>query len=413
MRKDRRQLLMIEPPPNAPAAARGDATKGRLSRLRLVLAGALARYPEGAGHWACFLQYVFGLRDLGHDVFWLDLLPSTGEGARDERLIHIFLTRFKEYDLQDRCAVLLFKEPEQDLRTARAYGVSQRRLLEIFRSADLLWNFGCSLRQPLLSLFRRRVLVDIDPGHLQVSSLMWDLAIHEHHLFLTNGTKLGDTDCDVPLLGVTWSPFVPSVYLPLWPTALDPDPDAPFSSVTQWYWEELWLKDRVLSVSKRDAYLAYLELPRLTGRPFELAVNLHPRDRTGDRGLLQRHGWRLVHPHRVARTVAGYQRYIQRSRAEFGCPKPIHRELRTGWFSDRSACYLASGRPVLIEDTGLSDHLPTGEGLLVFRDIAEAVAGVTEIERNYARHQRAARRLAEELLDSRRCLAAMLAACGW
>ncbi len=95
-----------------------------------------------------------------------------------------------------------------------------------------------------------------------------------------------------------------------------------------------------------------------------------------------------------------------------GCPKPIHRELRTGWFSDRSACYLASGRPVLIEDTGLSDHLPTGEGLLVFRDMAEAVASVEEIDRNYARHQRAARQLAVDLLDSRRCLTAMLAACG-
>ena len=96
-----------------------------------------------------------------------------------------------------------------------------------------------------------------------------------------------------------------------------------------------------------------------------------------------------------------------------GVPKPIHRELRTGWFSDRSACYLASGRPVLTEDTGLSNHLLTGEGLLVFRDLAEAVAGVAEIDRHYARHQRAARRLAEDVLDSRRCLSGMLAACGY
>ncbi len=116
---------------------------------------------------------------------------------------------------------------------------------------------------------------------------------------------------------------------------------------------------------------------------------------------------------RVAGTVSGYQRYLRRSRAEFGCPKPIHRALRTGWFSDRSACYLASGRPVLIEDTGLSDHLPTGEGLLVFRDIAEAVAGVEEIDRHYARHHRAARGLAQDVSDSRRCLPAMLAACGY
>ncbi len=128
------------------------------------------------------------------------------------------------------------------------------------------------------------------------------------------------------------------------------------------------------------------------------------RDHTGDRELLRGAGWRLVHPHRVAGTLSDYQRYLRRSRAD--------RALRTGWFSDRSACYLASGRPVLIEDTGLSDHLPTGEGLLVFRDMAEAVAGVEEIDRNYPRHQRAARRLAEDVLDSRRGLTAMLAACG-
>jgi hypothetical protein len=385
-----------------------------LSRLRLVLAGGLARYPEGAGHWACFLQYVLGLRDLGHDVFWLDLLPSTGVRTRDEHLAHLLFGRLEPYDLQERCAVLLLPaEGERDLAAAHVWGMSKVRLAEICRSADLLWNFACGLRQPLLSLFRRRVLVDVDPGHLQVSGLTWDLDIHDHHVFLSNGVRLGEPDCGVPLLGLTWYPFVQFAYLPLWPPAPDPGAGAPFTSVTQWTWEEVWLDGRVLSVSKRAAYLAYLELPRLAKRPFELAVNLDPRDPTDDRQLLLHHGWHVVDPHRVAGSIAGYQRYIRRSRAELGCPKPIHRALRSGWFSDRSAGYLASGRPVLVEDTGFGDHVPTGEGLLVFRDMDEAVAGVAEIEGNYPRHQRAARRLAEEVLDSRRCLAPMLAACGW
>jgi hypothetical protein len=390
----------------------GEGGARGLSRLRLVLAGGLARYPEGAGHWTCFLQYVLGLRDLGHDVFWLDLLPSTGVPARDEHLAHILFERFQAYDLRERCAVLgLPAEGARDLETVHVHGVSKVRLAEICRSADLLWNFACGLRQPLLSLFRRRVLVDVDPGHLQVSGLTWNLDIHEHHAFLTNGMKLGEPDCDVPLLGVAWAPFPPFAYLPLWPAAPDPGAEAPFTSVTQWTWEEVWLDGRVLSVSKRDAYLAYLELPRRAGRPFELAVNLDPRDPTDDRQLLEHHGWHVVDPHQVAGSVAGYQEYIRRSRAELGCPKPIHRALRSGWFSDRSAGYLASGRPVLVEDTGLSDHIPTGEGLLVFRDMDEALAGVAEIEGNYGRHQRAARRLAEDVLSSRRCLATMLAAC--
>ncbi len=385
-----------------------------MARLRMVLAGNLAKYPEGGGHWACFVQYVLGLRDLGHDPFWLDVLPSSGVRAHDERLIKVFFARFAAYGLRDRAAVLVIdKENDHDLQVAPVYGPGKRQVEEIFRSADLLWNFACTLRQPLLSLFGRRVLVDGDPGHLQVSALTWDLGIHDHQLFLTSGTKLGEPDCDVPLLGVTWHPFVQFLYLPMWPLVPVPGFEAPFTSVTQWKWEEVWLGDRRLSVSKRDAYLKYLEMPRLTRKPFELAVNLHPRDRTGDRELLREHGWRLIHPHRVARSVAAYRRYIEYSRAEFGCPKPIHRELRTGWFSDRTAGYLASGRPALVEDTGFSDHLPTGEGLVVFHNIEEALAGAAEIDRDYDRHRRAARHLAEELLNSRRCLSAMLAVCGY
>jgi hypothetical protein len=381
------------------------------SRLRLVLAGGLARYPQGGGHWACFLQYVRGLEDLGHEVFWFDVLLSRGEQAQDEALIRMFFKRLRAWGLGDHCAVLLVdKDDELDLQPERIYGVSRSRLVEIFRNADLLWNFSCGLRQPLLSLFNRRVLVDLDPGHLQVSALTWDMGINDHDVWLTAGTKLGDADCDVPGLGVTWRPFVPFVYLPMWPLSL-PGPEAPFTSVTGWTWEELWVGDHVLSVSKRDAYLAYREVPRKSERLFELAVNLD-HDPTHDREMLQGHGWSVVDPHQVAGSVGSYARYIRRSRAEFGCPKPIHRALRTGWFSDRSACYLASGRPVLIEDTGVGDHLPTGQGLLVFRDVDEALAGVAEIDGNYERHRRAARSLAEEALDSRKCLSAMLAACG-
>jgi hypothetical protein len=383
------------------------------SRLRLVLAGGLARYPQGGGHWACFLQYVRGLADLGHDLFWLDVLPSSGARAQDEALIRIFFRRFRAWGLGDRCAILLVdRDDEQDLQAERIYGVSPSRLVELFRSADLLWNFACGLRQPLLSLFDRRVLVDLDPGHLQVSALSWDMGVNDHDVFLTVGTKLGDADCEVPRLGVTWQPFVPFVYLPMWPLSSAP-PEAPFTSVTEWTWEELWMGDRVLSVSKRAAYLVYRGLPQKARRPFELAVNIDPEDPTSDREVLRAHGWSVVNPHQLAGSVGSYARYIRHSRAEFGCPKPIHRALRTGWFSDRSACYLASGRPVLMEDTGFGDHLPAGQGLLVFRDVDEAVASVAEIDGNYERHRRAARHLAEEFLDSRACLRSMLVACGW
>ena len=387
-----------------------------MASIRIVLAdaGSLARYPQGGGHWSCFLQYLFGLTDLGHDVFWLEVLDSSGNSDEDRQRIRSFFRRFNAYGFADRCAVLLYDRDanEPTLDRARAYGMSSQQIREIATSADLVWDFACGLKEPLLSLFRRRVLIDGDPGHLQVSAVSYDMGIHNHDVFLTAGTKLNDADCEVPTLGVNWRPFTQFVYLPMWDVAPDPGANAPFSSVTQWTWEELWLDDRVLSVSKRDAYLRYIEIPRRTQRPFELSVNIHPADATGDRELLLRHGWKVPHPHRVARTPASYQRYIKLSRAEFQCPKPIHKELKTGWFSDRSACYLASGRPVLAEDTGFSEQLPTGRGLLCFNNLEEAIIGVEEIDRNYPEHTRAARELAEEYLSSRKWLPIMLAACG-
>ena len=387
-----------------------------MSKLRIVLANhTLADYPQGGGHWTCFLQYLFGLTALRHRVFWLELLHSTGNPARDQRLIDIFFGRFNRYGFKDRCAVLLYSPQvtEPTLEAGQPYGMSREHLRAIAQDSDLLWNFACSLRQPLLSLFRRRVLIDGDPGHLQVSALTWDMGIHDHHAFLSAGTRLHAPDCQVPTLGVKWHQFVQFVYLPMWEVGPDPGIDAPFSSVTQWKWEQLELAGRVLSVSKRDAYVRYVDLPKRARRPFQLAANIHPQDATGDRELLLKRGWELVNPHRVTRTPSSYQNYIKQSRAEFSCPKPIHKELKTGWFSDRSACYLASGRPVLAEDTGFSQYLPTGRGLVCFNNLEEAVAGVAEIDRDYPQHMRAARELAQEYLNSEKRLPAMLAACGW
>jgi hypothetical protein len=381
--------------------------------LRIVLAGGfLACYPEGGGHWTGFLQYPTALRALGHDAVWLELLASAGDPDLDRARARGFFERMEAHGLAGRCALLLHDrdDPAPALDTAEVHGIDRRGLEALVTRADLVWNFACALPPSLLSLFRRRVLVDGDPGHLQVSALTEPLPIGAHDAFLTVGTNLHAPGCEVPTLGLRWHRFLPLVHLPWWPVVGDPGPDAPFTSVTQWTWEEIWLGDRVLSVSKRAAYLAHLDLPGRTGRPFELAVNLHPGDDTGDRERLRQHGWRRVHPPDVAGSPETYRRYVARSRAELGCPKPIHRALRTGWFSDRSAGYLASGRPVLFEDTGLADRLPAGKGLLLFRDPDEAAAGVAEIDARWELHHRAARAIAEEFLDARRVLPAMLEA---
>ena len=374
----------------------------------------MAGYPQAGGHWTVFLQYLLGLRALGHDVFWLETMGSTGDNTRDHLLIRTFFQRFEQYGLGECCALIVHASNSgpSTLDSAELYGKSKPELHEIIQSADLLWNFCAAIKQPLLGLFRRRVFIDLDPGHLQVSALTWDVGLGEHDAFLTVGRKLHDDDCQVPTLGLKWHAFNPFVHLPMWETLPDPGLEAPFSSVTQWTWAELWLDQRVLSISKRDAYLKYVALPQRAGRPFELAANIHPADTTGDRELLRSHGWKIVDPHEVAGSPQCYQRYIANSRAEISCPKPIFRELRTGWLSDRTACYLASGRPVLGEDTGFSEYIPTGSGLVVFQNLEEAVNGVAAIDADYLHHAGAARELAEEFLDARRCLPTMLAACG-
>jgi hypothetical protein len=318
------------------------------------------------------------------------------------------------YDLQNNCAVLVFApQSPGTLDSALSLGREKSQVADIIRNADLLWNFACAFKKPLLSLFRQPVLIDGDPGHLQISVEEFDeLDIFEHRTFLTVGAKINAEDCKVPHLGVKWYGFLPIVYLPLWKASEDPGPQAPFSTITHWTWEELWLKDRVLSISKRTAYLRYLDLPRIVRRPFELAAHIHPLDHTGDRELLQDHGWLLADPTRVAGSPESYREYICGSRAELLCPKPIFRELNTGWMSDRSVCYLASGRPVLAEDTGFSDVVPSGKGLIAFTDMDEAVAGVTEIDAHYDRHSASARALADDVFNSAVCLPRMLAACG-
>jgi len=392
--------------------------------VRIILGnGTLARYPQGGGHWMVRLQYLLGLRQLGHDPYLLALLSSTGARDRDEARIASFFSRLREYALDDRAMLLLFsdKDAPRDLASATAYGRSLQEIKALIASADLLWNDCSAVLQPLLSEFKHRVMIDLDPGLLQASieqkrqeapnELTWERDIFDHHAYLSVGSNLNHRDCGVPTLGLRWTPFVPFAYLPMWPAPSPAPAEAPFTSVTHWNWDgALPWKNQFLSFSKRDAYLRYLDLPVRTGRAFELAANLYADDGTGDAALLTGHGWRLADPWQVSNSPAAYQRYIAGSRAEIACPKPVYRQLRTGWFSDRSVCYLASGRPVLAEDTGFSRYLPTGHGLLTFTTMEEAVAAVAEIDANYAHHSRAARELAHAHLDSQTCLQMMLEA---
>ena len=387
------------------------------SRARIVVGSSVVGdYPEGGALWSWYLQYLYGLQALGHDVYALEVLGSTGEPVEDRRLVRLYLERIRRAGLEGRAILLRQRDQDSAITPDNvvAHGPLAHRWMKVAGSADLLFNLCGSIEGPLLTLFARRALIDTDPGVYQLSAREWeDVGLDDHNILFTMGPNVGGPDCAVPTDGRRWHTFTPFVHLPDWPQAPAPPRSAHFTGLTSWDWgeEAFWLDGEEINTSKRDAFLAYIQLPQLSGRRFTLAANIHPDDDTGDRELLAQHGWRWIHPENVARTPLLFRRFVERSRAEISCAKPLYRKLNTGWLGDRDICYLAAGRPVLCEDTGFTRWLPTGQGLLAFSDLEEARAGVAAIDDDYARHARAARRLAEEHFDARRVLSAMLERC--
>lgn len=383
--------------------------------MRIVLGtSTLAGYPQGGGHWSVRLQYLRGLCSLGHSPFLIDCYTRTASPAADRRRFDVFFARMRNWGFGEACCIVVFRKDETTLsiESCEVIGIAKERLRSVIWGADLLLNLHGSLPPALTPGFKRRALLDLDPGHLQIGALSWEFGLHDHEVFFSVGTKMADDDCEAPRLGHHWHPFVPPIHLPSWRVAPLPEPEAPITSVTQWSWgSQLRFGNRALNSSKRSAYLRFLDLPAQCAAPLTLAANLDPRDTTGDREMLLRHGWNLVHPHHCMRTVEAYQRFIHGSKAEIGCAKNVFIELKTGWFSDRSAAYLASGRPVIAEDTGFSDHLPTGLGLLSFTTIDEAAAAVDDLLTNYPQHQKAARELAESYFDASRVLPNLIELC--
>jgi hypothetical protein len=248
---------------------------------------------------------------------------------------------------------------------------------------------------------RRRVFVDADPGFTQIGleTGKKDLleTVSRCERLFTIAQNLGAPDCTIPEAGREWRKTVAPVALPHWPVAAD-GPATHFTAVMQWRGFRDVVYRGVEYGQKDKEFPKFIGLPRLMPQPFRLALTGAPPDD------LEQHGWEVVPGWVPSRTPWSYRAFIQESRAEFGVAKHGYVRTRGGWFSDRSVCYLASGRPALVEDTGLADWLPVGEGVVTFRNLPGAVRGVEAINADYERHRRAARRLAEEYFAADRVL---------
>ena len=282
-------------------------------------------------------------------------------------------------------------------------------MVRFAKSADLLLNVSGMLRDDLLiASIPVRAYLDLDPGFNQVWAETGEDAVLDGHThFVTVGQAIGSAECPVPTCGRRWIPTLPPVVLSHWPRAdAPPDRDA-FTTVGHWRSYGPIDYEGVRYGQRVHSFRRLLQLPKLAGSRFQVALGIHP-DEQRDLEALRANGWELVDPVRAACTPDRYAEFIRASKAEIGIAKSGYVASRCGWFSDRSACYLASGRPVVAQETGFARFLPTGEGLLAFESLEDAVACVEEVERDYPRHSSAARAIAEQHLDSDRVLSSLI-----
>jgi len=372
----------------------------------------VAQYPAGGGIFWVPLQYLLGLRALGIEAYWLEVLWARGDVARGREQVAIFRRQVETLGVSDWVTLLFYPAGDRDHPPAHAehHGMSADDLRARARDG-LLLNLANSVGTPLRSDFARTALFDVDPGPFQIWARQHDLGVGVHDVHLTIGRNLGAPDSPVPLGGVPWRKVWPAVHLPAWPDR-GATPGERWTTVTQWWTTGYAVLDgETYDCNKRPGFVEALDLPRRVRVPIELAANLHPGE-TADRALLARHGWRLIDPAVVAGTPQHFRHYVQTSRGEFSCAKPAYVKARSGWMSDRTICYLASGRPCVVEATGAEKHLPESAGLRFFRSLEEAAAAFAAIEADYAAASRAARRLAEEVFSTRVALPALLDAAG-
>ncbi|HEV2804507.1 MAG TPA: hypothetical protein VGW57_06190 [Chthoniobacterales bacterium] len=371
--------------------------------------GFAAKYPEGGGNFSVPLQWMLGLRRLGLDAVWLELLPATADRAEDESRIRIFRRRLREHGLEDAFC-LLYQTPADDVHdvaTMQCVGLSRQELNARLAGPNTLLNLSYSLHPPFLLQFERRIFCDLDPSEIFYWMTKMEMGQSHHHEFWTIGLNVGGADCQLPGSPLDWRTFYPLVDTELIRPA--PRPAATkFTTIGQWYWGGgVEVEGEFPDLSKKFAFERYLDLPRrVPGAQFELAMNLNADDPEITR--LRSHGWRVVSPHRVARTPTAYRRYLAGAAAEFTAIKGVDVAWRTGWFSDRAAAFLATGRPVITEETGASKFLPGESGSRFVHDLESAVAAAEEVRQRWPELSRQARDCAVEIFDSAKNLRKIL-----
>lgn len=386
-----------------------------MTRAPIIVLGAITRYPVAGIVWLT-LQYVLGFRRLGYDCYYVESHGGTPrafveDGDDGARGAAAFLAQLMaRFDLSDRWAF-------HALHTGRrCYGMSEQELLRLYSSAALIVNLhGATVPQPEHAASGRLVYVGTDP-------VLLELQLHEgapeavallepHAAFFTWAGNYAREDCRLPVSRqFAFHPTRQPILLDLW-TNGGARASRRFTTIAGWkqLWREITFEGEVYHWSKHFEFLKFLELPARCGEDFELALTSYE---PADRDLLETHGWSVIDAADLSGDIELYREYIRGSRGEFTVAKDQNVRLRTGWFSDRSAAYLAAGRPVVTQDCGFGCDLPTGNGLFAFATLEDAAAAIDAIASDYERHGEAAHAVAAEYFDHAVVLPELLSECG-
>jgi hypothetical protein len=380
---------------------------------RVMIAGGIEAHPLcGGGNTWAFLQYILGFRRLGFQTYYVEQLAAENciDDNRNRTTLgdsvnaRHFRTLMENLDLLGQSSLLASDGSGH-------VGLSRAEVELLARDVELLINMSGRLNfASVLRAVRRRMYLDMDPGFTQIWQEQYgvDMNLPGHDVYVTVGLNLGEPDCPLPTCGIRWEKTLPPVVIEEWKT-VRPAGKA-YSTIADWRgvgqvaWRGIWYGQ------KADEFPKIIDLPRRVAVPLELCLFIHPEER--DRLELTRHGWLLTAPEVHAANADTYRDYVTASRGEFTAVKHGYAQGRTAWFSDRSACYLAAGRPVIMQDTGVSAHLPTGSGFLTFHDIDSAAEALARVETGYAEHAAAAASFAREFLDSDRVLSGLMRLAG-
>jgi hypothetical protein len=388
--------------------------------------GFAAKYLHGGGNFSVPLQWMLGLRRLKLDAIWLEHMPSEGNFLDDQRKIEHFQRQLREYGLGGRYCLLYHKTPQSahDLDAIECIGLSKRQLLDRLAGPNTLLNLSYSIHPPLLLKFEHRIFCDLDPSEIIYWMTRMEMGQSSHHEFWTIGLNVNGPDSELlkkePFASqdsssvsqrpnIQWKTFFPLVDTKLYRPR--PRPGSPkLTTIGQWYWGgAVEVDGEFPDLSKKYAFEQYLDLPkRLPKARFELAMHMGADD--PDRERLRKKGWHVVDPHHVVSTPKKYRRYLASALGEFTVIKGVDVSWKTGWLSDRAAAFLATGRPVVTEDSGAGKYLPGESGFHFVGNLNGAVAAIEDLLANWPKRSQEARACAVEVFDSAKNLRKILSA---